>query len=217
MMKRILALVLALTLLLATCATAVAAPKATKKAKVKGAVAVVYKDGFSLKYTWKKVSGAKGYEYCYNPNYNGLVVKSEYTFATTDQTSAEIKLGAYGTIDFRVRAYAEFGGQKIYGPWTSYRLKQSKVDKLIVKQVKKRMKTNNLFMKANAPTANVFKKAGTQYSIIGQMKYLDENRATGDFKRDKKGNWWIRVYISPSQNKTVKGWVLSDNVQAVWY
>lgn len=216
-MKRILALVLALTLLLATCVSAGAASKKTNKTKVRDTVAVVYKDGFSLKYTWKKVSGASGYEYCYNQNYNGIAIKSEYTFVTTDQTSAEIKLGAYGTVDFRVRAYAEFGGEKVYGPWATCRLKQGKVDKLIIKQVKKRMKTNNLFMKANVQTANVFKKAGTQYSIIGQMKYLDENRATGDFKRDKKGNWWIRVYISPSQNKTVKGWVLSDNVQAVWY
>ena len=216
-MKRIIALVLALTLLFACCATAGAASKKAGRTKVRGAAAVVYKDGFSLKYTWKKVSGATGYEYCYNLNQTGLSTKGDYTFATTNQTSAEIKLKAYGTVDFRVRAFTVFDGNKIYGPWAACRMKQSKVDRLIVRQVKKRMKTNNLFMKATVQTVNVRSKPAAKYDVLTQISSGDENRATGDFKRDKDGNWWIRVYASLSQTKTVKGWVISDEVQAVWY
>ena len=216
-MKRIIALVLALTLLFACCATAGAASKKNIRTKVRGASAVVYKDGFSLKFTWKKISGATGYEYCYNLNQSKLSAKEDYTFATTDQTFAEIKLKAYGTVDFRVRAYTVLDGNKIYGPWAACRMKQGKVDKLIVKQVKKRMKTNDLFMKATAQTVSVRSKPGTKYDVLTQINSGDENRATGDFKRDKDGNWWIRVYASLSQTKTVKGWVLSDEVQAVWY
>ena len=132
-------------------------------------------------------------------------------------TGATIRLKDYGTVDIRVRAYKLARGKKVYGEWTSGRLKRSKVDKMIVKRLQKRMKTKDLFLKARSEGVKVHTGAGEQYGVIAKLSRADEVRATGSFKRDGSGTWWSQVVVSFDQNTTSKGWVSRKGTDAVWY
>lgn len=215
MMKRFLAILMALTMILAALpGTALAA-----SGKVTGnrASVAITEDGVVMNIKWKKVSGAEGYEYAYNLFYSAKDKKSDWTFKTTDQTGATIRLKDYGTIDIRVRAYKTVRGKKVYGQWTTGRLKRGQVDKMVVKQLKKLMKKKDLFLRANAKNVNLRKNAGGQYEILAKMNKYDEARATGNFKRDDNGNWWSEVVYGTSQTIVVTGWVARLSTDPVWY
>lgn len=215
MARRMVALVLALTLAIGMGVPALAASKKTA-VRFRGVSAVVTAEGIGLEYTWRKISKADGYEYCYNANYTKKSVQKDYTLGTTQDTSAKIALKDYGTVDFRVRPYREVNGKRVYGAWRSLRKKRATVDSLVVKAIKRKMKKNNLFMKAKV-ALDVHSGAGKQYKIVSTMNSADEGRATGRFKRDKSGAWWIQVYASKGQNDNTRGWVFGEEVEPVWY
>ncbi len=70
----------------------------------------------SIKVTWKKVSGASGYEVSYSLNKKFKKAKKK----TTTKTSYTIKkLKKKKTYYVRVRAYKTVNGKKLYGGWSS--------------------------------------------------------------------------------------------------
>lgn len=212
---KILSMFLLLALLAALPMTAFAASN-KPKIKTSSASVSVTNDGVKLKIKWSKVSKASGYQYAYNLSWNSKSTSKDYTYKTTTGTSATLQLKNYGTIDFRVRAFRIVKGKRVYGKWSRARLKRSKVDDMVVKKLKKRMKTKKLFMRAQSKTA-VRTNAGESYGVVAQLSRTDEVRATGKFKRDSKGTWWTQVYASIDQNTTVKGWVSRKTTEPVWY
>lgn len=215
MKNRFLAIVL--VMMLAMSVLPISALATTGKVKGNSASISITDNGVVMNLKWKKVSGAEGYEYAYNLFWKKGSKKSDYTIKSTDKTSAKIQLKDYGVIDVYVRAYKNEGNKKVYGEWTHSRLKRDKVDKLVVKQLKKRMKSKNLFLRAYSGTVNVRAGAGEQYRVIAKLSKLDEVRATGSFKRDSSGTWWSRVYVPIDQNNTVTGWVSGKATDPVWY
>ena len=131
---------------------------------------------------------------------------------------ADCKAMKPGTFAYRLNVLAKVArGKKVYGEWTSGRLKRSKVDKMIVKRLQKRMKTKDLFLKARSEGVQVHTGAGEQYGVIAKLSRADEVRATGSFKRDSSGTWWSQVVVSFDQNTTSKGWVSRKGTDPVWY
>lgn len=214
---RIIAMALLIALLATLPMTAFASSKKSGTVKIKKASVSVSADGVSLNIKWKKVSKAAGYEYAYNLFYSKDCTDKDYTFKATDSTGATIRLKDYGTIDIKVRAYRVENGQKVYGKWSTARLKRSNVDKLVVKQLKKTMKKHTLFMRADSNSVEVHSDAGTGYGVVGKMNKGDECRATGKFKRDSNGTWWAQIIASIDQNTSVKGWVSRKDTDPVWY
>lgn len=215
MKKRFLSILLVLTMVLAVLPASALA--ASGKVKGNSASISITDDGVMMNLKWNAVSGAEGYEYAYNLFWKSSSRKSDYTIKTTSKTSASIRLSDYGTVDVRVRAYKTVKGKKVYGEWTSGRVKRASVDKLIVKQLKKRMKSKALFLKATNGTVSVRTDAGERYGVVAKLSRYDEVRATGSFKRDSDGVWWSQVYASIDQNTTVKGWVSRKVTSPVWY
>ena len=217
MKKRVFAILL--TLALRVAALPVSAGAATARvATVKGKKAGVSitDGGIWLTVRWDKVSAADGYEYAYNLFWKKSSSSSSYKVKTTSTNSARIRLRDYGTISFRVRAFRKSGGKKIYSKWSTGRLKSSKVDQQIMKKLKQRMKSKDLFLRAKK-TVNVRSGAGEKYGAVAKLNRLDEARATGKFKRDSRGVWWAQVYAGMDQNTTVKGWVSRKVTDMVWY
>lgn len=215
MKRRILSILLVLTMVLAVLPASALA--ASGKVKGNSASISVTNDGVMMNLKWDAVSGAEGYEYAYNLFWKESSKKDDYTIKTTTKTSASIHLGDYGTVDVRVRAYKTVKGKKVYGEWTSGKVKRASIDKLIVKQLKKRMKSKDLFLKATSGSVNVRTDAGEQYGVVAKLSKADEVRATGSFKRDSDGTWWSQVYASIDQNTTVTGWVSRKVTDPVWY
>lgn len=215
MKKRFLAILLVLTMVLAV--LPVQALAASGKVRGISAGVSVTDDGVVMNLKWKKVSGAEGYEYAYNLFWKKGSGIGNYTVKSTDKTSAKIALKDYGAVDVRVRAYRTVNGKKVYGAWSNSRLKRSKLDKLVIKQLKKRMKSKKLFLKATSGTVNVYAGAGDGYRVVSTMNRLDEARATGSFKRDGSGTWWSKIYVSLDQNHTTTGWVSRKVTDPVWY
>ena len=218
MKKRLLAIVLALVTLMAVLPTsAMAASKKNGAVKGNSVSISIGDEGVVMNIKWDQVSGATGYEYAYNLFWNQNSKKSDYTIKTTADTSATIRLKDYGTVDIRVRAYKLVRGRKVYGEWTSGRLKRSQLDKMIVKQLKKKMKTKELFIQATSKSVNVRSGAGEQYGVVARLQRLDECRATGSFKRDANGDWWSEIYMGIDQNTIITGWVSGSVTRPVWY
>ena len=218
MKNRFFAILLAMALLMAALpVSGLAASSKSGKVKGNSASIAITGDGIVMNIKWEKVSGAAGYEYAYNLFWKKDCKKSDYTVKSTTETGATIRLKDYGTVDIRVRAYKLARGKKVYGEWTSGRLKRSKVDKMIVKRLQKRMKTKDLFLKARSEGVQVHTGAGEQYGVIAKLSRADEVRATGSFKRDSSGTWWSQVVVSFDQNTTSKGWVSRKGTDPVWY
>ena len=84
-----------------------------------------------VKFTWKKVKGASGYQYRYNVFWTKDSKISDYTKKTTKKTSAKIFFQDNETIKFQVRPYKVVNGKRTYGKWTSCLLTQEEVDNML--------------------------------------------------------------------------------------
>lgn len=79
-----------------------------------------------IKLTWKKVSGASGYQIQrYSPSKKKYVtVKTITKGSTVSYTNGSLK--ASTTYKFRMRAYKQSGGKKTYGSWSSVKSVKTK-------------------------------------------------------------------------------------------
>lgn len=98
--------------------------KLNVKAPGKVKISAKNKKKKSIKVTWKKISGASGYQVSYGLKKNFKKAKKK----TTTKTSYTIKkLKKKKKYYVRVRAYTLSGGKKVYGKWSS--VKKVKVKK----------------------------------------------------------------------------------------
>lgn len=92
-----------------------AAPKNNKKVKVASAKA----GKKSVKVTWKKVKGIKGYQIQYSTNKKFKKGNKTITVKSTKSTSATIKkLKSKKTYYVRMRTYKIVNGKKVYSAWS---------------------------------------------------------------------------------------------------
>ena len=92
-----------------------AAPKNNKKVKVASAKA----GKKSIKVTWKKVKGIKGYQIQYSTNKKFKKGNKTITVKSTKSTSATIKkLKSKKTYYVRMRTYKIVNGKKVYSAWS---------------------------------------------------------------------------------------------------
>ena len=92
-----------------------AAPKNNKKVKVASAKA----GKKSIKVTWKKVKGIKGYQIQYSTNNKFKKGNKTITVKSTKSTSATIKkLKSKKTYYVRMRTYKVVNGKKVYSAWS---------------------------------------------------------------------------------------------------
>ena len=92
-----------------------AAPKNNKKVKVASAKA----GKKSVKVTWKKVKGIKGYQIQYSTNNKFKKGNKTITVKSTKSTSATIKkLKSKKTYYVRMRTYKVVNGKKVYSAWS---------------------------------------------------------------------------------------------------
>lgn len=127
---RLIALLLVIATMLVLPVSASAATKVGKTA-IKSVDTYSTKDALGLKYTWSKVSGAKGYEYRYNLFANEEGAEEHYTTKTTTKTTVKIGFQDYEDVDFQVRAYKTVKGKKVYGEWDAMKLTAAKLDVLM--------------------------------------------------------------------------------------
>ena len=115
----------------------VSASAATKvgKATIKSVDTYSTNDGLGLKYTWSKVSGAKGYEYRYNLFAGDEDAANNGTTRTTSKTTVKIGFQDYEDVAFQVRAYKTVKGKKVYGEWDSVKLTKKKLDVLMKEEL----------------------------------------------------------------------------------
>ena len=91
------------------------APKNNKKVKVASAKA----GKKSVKVTWKKVKGIKGYQIQYSTNKKFKKGNKTITVKSTKSTSATIKkLKSKKTYYVRMRTYKVVNGKKVYSAWS---------------------------------------------------------------------------------------------------
>ena len=77
---------------------------------------VVRKSGSKVKVSWKKLTGAKGYQ----------VAVNGVNKATVTGASTRLTVNKGQKLKYKVRAYTKSGGKIIYGPWSaqkSFKLK----------------------------------------------------------------------------------------------
>lgn len=112
-----------------TAQTVAAASTQALKGKVKISSTKALDSKFGLKYTWKKVAGAK-YQYRYK-----LADSADYSKAKNNKgTSVSIDLSnGYENVSFQVRAFKKVNGKKTYTKWTTKTLETSKVDSMLCK------------------------------------------------------------------------------------
>lgn len=92
-----------------------AAPKNNKKVKVASAKA----GKKSVKVTWKKVKGIKGYQIQYSTNKKFKKGNKTITVKSTKSTSATIKkLKSKKKYYVRMRTYKVVNGKKVYSAWS---------------------------------------------------------------------------------------------------
>ena len=92
-----------------------AAPKNNKKVKVASAKA----GKKSVKVTWKKVKGIKGYQIQYSTNKKFKKGNKTITVKSTKSTSATIKkLKSKKKYYVRMRTYKIVNGKKVYSAWS---------------------------------------------------------------------------------------------------
>lgn len=89
------------------------APKKVTGLKVKK------KSSTSAKITWKKVSGASGYEVSVKQGANGKYKVAKTLKGQKKVTYTKTKLKRGKTYYIRIRAYKTIGGEKVYGDYTS--------------------------------------------------------------------------------------------------
>lgn len=102
-----------------------------EKTKITGVKACDNNEAAGLKFTWKKVEGATGYQYRYNLFWTKDSKTSDYTKVTTTKRSAVITFQDNGTVKFQVRPYKVVDGKKVYGKWTTRKLSQKKVENIM--------------------------------------------------------------------------------------
>lgn len=81
----------------------------------------------SFKITWKKVSGASGYQIQYSTNKKFKSGNKTYTAKKGSTTSATVKkLKSKKTYYVRVRAYKSINGKKVYSAWSKVKSVKTK-------------------------------------------------------------------------------------------
>lgn len=123
-----------------------------------------------IKLSWKKVSGASGYQIQrYSASKKKYVtIKTITKGSTVSYTNGS--LNANTTYKYRVRAYKKVGSKKVYGSYSSVKsakTKGSKTGKITAKDV------------------NVRKGAGTSYASLKKLKKGTKLKVTGS-----KGSWY---------------------------
>ncbi len=144
-----------------------------------------------VKLTWKKVSGASGYQI---QRYSSakkkyVTVKTITKGSTVSYTNGS--LNASTTYKYRVRAYKKSGSKKVYGSWST----------------SKKVKTKgSRKAKVKASDVNVRKGAGTSYKSLKRLKKGSKLKVIGS-----KGGWYkVSLKI---KGKTQKGYVLSKYIK----
>ena len=80
-------------------------------------------DAAGLKYSWKKVSGAKGYQYRYDLFWTKESTAKDFTKGLTKNTYAQISFQDNEDICFQVRAYKQGSdGKKVFGKWSAKKI-----------------------------------------------------------------------------------------------
>lgn len=140
---------------------------------------------YQVKLSWKKVSGASGYEIQrYSASKKAYVtIKTITKGTTTSYTNTDLDAGT--TYKYRVRAYKTVSGKKIYGAFSS--VKSCKTQK-------------SLAGKVTASNVNVRKGAGNSYKSYGTVKKNTKITVIG-----RRGEWY-RVTVKV-KGKTVKGYM----------
>lgn len=194
--KALIAMALALALSLAMPAFASAAAKKPAAPEIKGASAVYKKDAVGLKYTWKKVAKAKGYQVRYNLFWTEGSAESEYTKKSVKKNAATISFQDYGTVDFQVRAYKVVKGKRVYGEWSSLRLEAGQVDALIQQHeqaIVSRIGTPKITKVAKAKASDAValkyswkKVSGAKGYQIRYKLFADGDYVTKNVKQKKK-------------------------------
>ncbi len=140
MKKRILAMVMAAVMAMtfvpvnvanaaeasAITSTAKSAAKVAKVKSLKAEAAITSEYG--LKYSWKKVSGAK-YQYRVRTAKGADFSKIK----TTNKNTAKVSLPSYGEVTFQVRAVKTVDGKKVKSAWTTKKLSSTKLDRMMEK------------------------------------------------------------------------------------
>ncbi|SFQ49460.1 hypothetical protein SAMN02910358_02451 [Lachnospiraceae bacterium XBB1006] len=124
--KQIICLMLLMALLL-TVSTSVMAGNTLGKVKITGKTSCSTEDASGIRITWKKVSGATGYQYRYNLFWAKDSKVSDYTVKKTKKRFAKITFQDSDTIKFQVRPYKVVDGKKQYGKWTTCVLSKERV------------------------------------------------------------------------------------------
>lgn len=140
---------------------------------------------YQVKLSWKKVSGASGYEIQrYSSQKKAYVtIKTITKGSTTSYTNTDLDAGT--TYKYRVRAYKTVSGKKIYGAFSS--VKSCKTSKSVTGKV-------------TASSVNVRKGAGNSYKSYGTVKKNTKITVIG-----RRGDWY-RVTVKV-KGKTVKGYM----------
>lgn len=140
---------------------------------------------YQVKLSWKKVSGASGYEIQrYSASKKAYVtIKTITKGTTTSYTNTDLDAGT--TYKYRVRAYKTVSGKKIYGAFSS--VKSCKTQKSVAGKV-------------TASSVNVRKGAGNSYKSYGTVKKNTKITVIG-----RRGDWY-RVTVKV-KGKTVKGYM----------
>ncbi len=144
-----------------------------------------------MKITWKKVSGASGYQIQrYNPSTKKYAtVKTITKGSTVSYTNGSLDAGT--TYKYRVRAYKKSGSKKVYGSWST------------VKSAKTKGSRN---AKIKASGVNARKGASTSYKSIKKLNKGAKVRVIGS-----RGGWY-KVSFKISK-KTTKAYILKKYVK----
>jgi hypothetical protein len=103
------------------------AGKTLGKTKITGKTSCCTEESIGIRITWKKVSGATGYQYRYNLFWSKDSKVSDYTVKKTKKRYAKITFQDNDTIKFQVRPYKVVDGKKQYGKWTTCLMSKERV------------------------------------------------------------------------------------------
>ena len=90
-----------------------------KPSSVKVSVSYPSKTKATVKVSWKKVSGASGYQIMTGGNSSMTVDDTTYTTTSTSRSMSYTRSKSAYKRYFKVRAYKTVKGKKVYGSWSA--------------------------------------------------------------------------------------------------